>query len=57
MQKPSQSFMKMKRQKEEKEEEGIPHAHCKRDHLNRRNTYIHIKPNVAVDNVIFVHAY
>ena len=57
MQKPSQSFMKMKRQKEEKEEEGIPHAHCKRDHLNRRNTYIYIKPNVAVDNVIFVQAY
>jgi hypothetical protein len=35
MQKPSQSFMKMKRKKEE--EEGIPHAHCKQDHLNRRN--------------------
>ena len=59
MQKPSQSFMKMKRQKEEKEEEGIPHAHCKRDHLNRRNIYIYIyiKPNLAVDNFIFVQAY
>jgi hypothetical protein len=36
MQKPSQSFMKMKRKKKE-EEQGIPHAHCKQDHLNRRN--------------------